>query len=184
MSFQKHIQVREVKKLLKVIGEYDFKIKTVSKADNKYSFQIISDGREIDFSNLSSEEKEVLNFIFMLLALDLKDACVLIDEPEIHLHPQWQNKLIKLFRELYKDRNIQFIISTHSPVFVNRETIANVVRVYKPAGQTRVTPKEKTDRWKKELEKEEDLIDIITHSNNSKLFFANKIILEPVPTIR
>ncbi|MDP2947351.1 MAG: AAA family ATPase [Nanoarchaeota archaeon] len=176
-KFQDDPQVKEVKSLLSTIGSYDFQIEVVSAEDNKFQFKIISGGQETDFKNLSSGEKEVLNFIFILLALDLKDACVLIDEPEIHLHPQWQNKLIKLFRKLHTERNIQFIISTHSPVFVNRETIANIFRIYKPKKQTQITPEEKTDEWKKELEKEEDLIDIITYSNNSKLFFANKVVL-------
>jgi putative ATP-dependent endonuclease of the OLD family len=176
-KFHEDTQVKEVKALLTTIGSYDFDIETVSLDDNKFQFKIISGGQETDFKNLSSGEKEVLNFIFILLALDLKDACVLIDEPEIHLHPQWQNKLIKLFRKLHTERNIQFIISTHSPVFVNRETIANIFRIYKPEKQTQITPEEKTDEWKKELAKEEDLIDIITYSNNSKLFFANKVVL-------
>ena len=176
-KFHEDTQVKEVKDLLTTIGSYDFDIETVSLDDNKFQFKIISGGQETDFKNLSSGEKEVLNFVFILLALDLKDACVLIDEPEIHLHPQWQNKLIKLFRKLHEDRNIQFIISTHSPVFVNRETIANIFRIYKPEKQTQITPEEKTDEWKNELAKEEDLIDIITYSNNSKLFFANKVVL-------
>jgi len=176
-TFQNTPQVKEVKELLSTIGDYDFNIKIVSVDDNKFQFEIVFKGQEINFKNLSSGEKEVLNFIFILLALDLKDACVLIDEPEIHLHPQWQNKLIKLFRKLHEERNIQFIISTHSPVFVNKETIANIFRVYKPEKQTKITPKEKTSEWKKKLEKEEDLIDIITYSNNSKLFFANKVVL-------
>jgi predicted ATP-dependent endonuclease of OLD family len=176
-KFHQDAQVKEVKNLLSTIGNYDFDIETVSLDDNKFQFKIISGGQETDFKNLSSGEKEVLNFIFILLALDLKNACVLIDEPEIHLHPQWQNKLIKLFRKLHEERNIQFIISTHSPVFVSRETIANIFRIYKSEKQTQITPKEKTDEWKKELAKEEDLIDIITYSNNSKLFFADKVVL-------
>jgi predicted ATP-dependent endonuclease of OLD family len=176
-KFHDDLQVKKVKNLLATIGSYDFDITTVSLDDNKFQFKILSGDQETDFKNLSSGEKEVLNFIFILLALDLKDACVLIDEPEIHLHPQWQNKLIKLFQKLQEERNIQFIISTHSPVFVNRKTIANIFRIYKPEKQTKITPEEKTDEWKKELEKEEDLIDIITYSNNSKLFFANKVVL-------
>lgn len=176
-KFHEDAQVKEVKDLLATIGSYNFDIETVSLDDNKFQFKIISGGQETDFKNLSSGEKEVLNFIFILLALDLKDACVLIDEPEIHLHPQWQNKLIKLFRKLHEERNIQFIISTHSPVFVNRETITNVFRIYKPEKQTKIKPEEKTNEWKKELAKDEDLIDIITYSNNSKLFFANKVVL-------
>lgn len=176
-KFHEDTQVKEIKDLLTTIGSYNFDIETVNLDDNKFQFKVISGGQETDFKNLSSGEKEVFNFIFILLALDLRDACVLIDEPEIHLHPQWQNKLIKLFRKLHEERNIQFIISTHSPVFVNKETIANIFRIHKPEKQTQITPEEKTGEWKKTLEEEEDLIDIITYSNNSKLFFANKVVL-------
>ena len=38
---------------------------------------------------------------------------VLIDEVEMHLHPQWQQKLIGLLREAFPQ--IQFIVTTHSP---------------------------------------------------------------------
>lgn len=176
-KFQECDQVKEVRELLKTVGKYDFEIENENKRDNRYKFQIKYEEQKINFDNLSSGEKEVLNFIFTLSALDLKEACVLIDEPEIHLHPQWQNKLIKLFRKLHEDRNIQFIISTHSPVFVSKETITNIFRIYKPHKQTQIIPKEKTKVWEEKLGKEEDLIDIITYSNNSKLFFANKVVL-------
>ena len=38
---------------------------------------------------------------------------VLIDEVDAHLHPQWQQKVLPLYAELFP--TIQFIISTHSP---------------------------------------------------------------------
>jgi len=176
-KFHDDLQVKEVKELLALVGDYDFDVETVSVDDNKFKFKIVAGGQEIDFKNLSSGEKEVLNFIFIILSLDLRDALVLVDEPEIHLHPQWQNKLIKLFQKLYEERKIQFIISTHSPVFVNRETIANIVRIYKPSKQTQIAPREKTDDWREALMQEEDLIDIITYSNSSKLFFADRVVL-------
>lgn len=176
-KFHDNNKVKEVRELMVTLGNYNFDIETVNLDDNKFKFKVVSNDKEADFKDLSSGEKELLNFIFIILALDLKDALVLVDEPEIHLHPQWQNKLIKIYKKLYEERNIQFVISTHSPVFVNNETIENIIRIYKPEKQTKVQPEEKSESWKKELKKEADLIDIITYSNNSKLFFTNKVVL-------
>lgn len=41
------------------------------------------------------------------------DGVVLIDEIELHLHPEWQGKICNALTTLFP--NIQFIISTHSP---------------------------------------------------------------------
>lgn len=38
---------------------------------------------------------------------------VLIDEIELHMHPLWQRKVLRVLREVFP--NIQFIITTHSP---------------------------------------------------------------------
>lgn len=57
---------------------------------------------------------------------------IFIDEPELSLHPSLQKKLIDLFIEYSKDR--QIIISTHSPYFIswlalsNGGTVARIVR--------------------------------------------------------
>ena len=41
------------------------------------------------------------------------EGIVLIDEIELHMHPTWQRKILKVLREIFP--NIQFIITTHSP---------------------------------------------------------------------
>lgn len=38
---------------------------------------------------------------------------VLIDEIELHMHPLWQRKVLKVLRETFP--NIQFLITTYSP---------------------------------------------------------------------
>lgn len=50
-------------------------------------------------------------------------SIIIIDEPELSLHPAYQRKLMKLFEEYSRDR--QIIISTHSPYFINWNCIAN-----------------------------------------------------------
>ena len=39
-----------------------------------------------------------------------------MDEPEISLHVEWQEKLIRLIREL--NPNVQIILTTHSPAVI------------------------------------------------------------------
>lgn len=47
-----------------------------------------------------------------------KKLIILIDEPELHLHPKLQSDFIKLLLEFSKDS--QVILSTHSPLFVKQ----------------------------------------------------------------
>ncbi len=42
---------------------------------------------------------------------------MLIDEVELHMHPSWQRKVLSVLREIFP--NIQFIITTHSPIVLS-----------------------------------------------------------------
>ena len=45
------------------------------------------------------------------------NSILIIDEPEVHLHPEWQLEYAKLLVELVKN-NIPVIVTSHSPYFV------------------------------------------------------------------
>lgn len=47
----------------------------------------------------------------------LGDGIVLIDEVELHMHPSWQRKVLSVLRHTFP--NIQFIITTHSPIVLS-----------------------------------------------------------------
>lgn len=47
----------------------------------------------------------------------LGEGVVLIDEIELHMHPSWQRNVLKRLRETFP--NIQFIITTHSPIVLS-----------------------------------------------------------------
>ncbi|MFR1033532.1 MAG: AAA family ATPase [Alphaproteobacteria bacterium] len=49
---------------------------------------------------------------------DKKSLIILLDEPELHLHPSMQQRLVKLLAH-YSDK-VQIIISTHSPLFIKQ----------------------------------------------------------------
>jgi len=52
-------------------------------------------------------------------------AVVLVDEIDLHLHPQWQRSLISYLTERFP--NTQFIATAHSPLIVQAATDANIV---------------------------------------------------------
>lgn len=81
-----------------------------------------SNGIEIDINKLSTGEKQIIYRIGYILKnlKNLNGGIILIDEPEISLHPTWQIKIKDLLLELFKDLNVQIIIATHSPyIFKN-----------------------------------------------------------------
>ena len=68
----------------------------------------------VEFDDLSSGEQSVILMFTDLLVRDLSEATVLIDEVELHLHPNWQAKILGALRTLLPD--CQFIVTTQSPI--------------------------------------------------------------------
>lgn len=96
-----------------------------SKYSNGQSLMIEKNGTTIEFIQLSSGEKYILGMILELIYRNtilnsgmshLKNTpgIVLIDEVDDHLHPRWQLTIIKALQTCFP--NIQFIVSTHSPL--------------------------------------------------------------------
>lgn len=47
----------------------------------------------------------------------LGEGIVLIDEIELHMHPSWQRKILDVLKRIFP--NLQFIITTHSPIILS-----------------------------------------------------------------
>jgi AAA15 family ATPase/GTPase len=75
--------------------------------------------RPIALSNLSAGLKVFLIIKRLLETGEIKDKDVLIfDEPEIHLHPEWQLKFAEILILLQKEFNLTILLTTHSPYFL------------------------------------------------------------------
>lgn len=68
--------------------------------------------RMVPLDRLSSGQIALLTFAGPLVFRDQPADIVLIDEPEQHLHVQWQQQLLPALREL--SPQTQFIVATHS----------------------------------------------------------------------
>lgn len=66
--------------------------------------------------NLSTGLKSIALLQCILNYRVLKNKSVLIlDEPEIHLHPEWQVQYAKYIVNLQKNLDLHIVITTHSP---------------------------------------------------------------------
>jgi hypothetical protein len=74
----------------------------------------------------SSGEEALLNIFSRFYELEenkieKEDLIILMDEPELYLHPEWQRKLIYMLieylehKDIYKDKNIQIILTSNAP---------------------------------------------------------------------
>jgi predicted ATPase len=72
---------------------------------------VTADNEDIGLRSLSSGEKHILRILIEMAQVG--HSTLLIDEPEISMHLDWQRELIPAMRELNKDG--QLVIATHSP---------------------------------------------------------------------
>jgi len=74
--------------------------------------------QEFIIDNLSSGEQTLLIKTLYLYLQDLTNKIILIDEPELSLHPSWQSRIFKLYEKFAITNNCQIIMATHSPQII------------------------------------------------------------------
>lgn len=81
----------------------------------------LSKGNELySFDDSSSGEKHIIYIITSISRYIEDNSVILIDEPEISLHPEWQMKYMGFMRRLFTDYNsCHFLVATHSPYMVS-----------------------------------------------------------------
>ena len=74
---------------------------------------------ELNAANLASGSKLLAMIKILLVRGDLDEGTLLIlDEPECHLHPEWQRKLAEIVCLMIKDLGVKVVITTHNPNFL------------------------------------------------------------------
>ncbi len=63
-------------------------------------------------------------------------AIVLVDEIDLHMHPQWQRTIMEFLTERFP--NTQFIVTAHSPLVVQAAQDANIVLLRREGDQVKI----------------------------------------------
>ena len=78
-------------------------------------------GSAFDITDASSGEQQLLSSLFGLVAEAEDDSLILMDEPELSLHPSWQTQFLDLLLEAIKGfKGCHVIIATHSALVAQR----------------------------------------------------------------
>ena len=89
-----------------------------NKNTNDFSYKL--NNKELDIKNLSAGLK---TFVILKTLLEKgileENGIIILDEPEIHLHPAWQVIFAELIVLIQKEFNMHILLNTHSPYFLN-----------------------------------------------------------------
>ena len=88
--------------------------KTIVRKSNEIRFE--QDGDLLYPYQLSAGEKQMLVILLTVLVQDNRTGVMFMDEPEVSLHVEWQQRLISLIRQL--NPHVQIILTTHSPAMI------------------------------------------------------------------
>jgi ABC-type glutathione transport system ATPase component len=99
--------------------------KKIIRTENEIRFSQI--GESLVPYQLSSGEKQMLAILLTVLVEDNLPYVLFMDEPEVSLHVDWQQRLIDLILEL--NPNVQIILTTHSPAVVMNGWMDKVTEV-------------------------------------------------------
>lgn len=141
----------------------------------QYAFQFYDTRRNRpigDINSLSAGQKAIIHLVLEAYGRgELKGGVVIIDEPEIHLHYQFQHEYLQVTRDLNRIQNCQYILVTHSEALINSSTINSVRRFALSAdGHTEIYSPTLTANQK-------SLIQILDNTRSTYAFFAKKVVL-------
>ena len=103
---------KEINEIFEIL-DLDIKISGISKNAKSIPIFTYSSGDKFDINELSSGEKQLFLRTLAIKMLNPENSIILIDEPELSLHPKWQQRIVDVYRKIGK--NNQIIIATHSP---------------------------------------------------------------------
>lgn len=95
----------------------------IERSDPIFSIRDKSTGTNVAAADLSSGEAELISLgietlVFERECQDGKQNVLLVDEPDVHLHPDLQSRFARFLSGLAQDKSVTILIATHSTALV------------------------------------------------------------------
>lgn len=109
-------------KVFEVGNDYNIKMR----AGEAYEFIVIDDNRKVNLADKGMGSLQAMTLILKISSLirinkkNKKSVTVLVEEPELNLHPALQSKLTDFFYDVYVKYKFDFIVETHSEYIIRR----------------------------------------------------------------
>ncbi len=100
---------------------YSFRVEEIAPNSNHFKtfVQKENGSAEVTLTDVGFGVSQILPVIVLLYYV-AEGSTVLLEQPEIHLHPAVQSKLADLILTVSKTRNVQVIVESHSEHFIRR----------------------------------------------------------------
>lgn len=171
----------------KIIDNYSDSIKKITKLLNSTipgeviakqqepGFEYIHKDYRLNLSNLATGTK-LFAIMKMLISKEILDneTMLILDEPESHLHPEWQNIFAELLVLLVKDVDCRILLTTHSPNFL----LAIEAFMYKH------NIIEKCNFYKTQFTEDNEYVDYVLSNNTNEIYGDFVKFLSQVKEIR
>ncbi len=114
-------------------------------------------------------------FVILMYLFNPQFTILLLEEPEVHLHPALIKKLVKII----ENKNIynQLFLTTHSPLFIHTTNLHRLFRVTKEKGSTKVHSPRLVGRRLNYTRLTQEL-----NAENTEMLFADKVLLVEGPS--
>lgn len=91
----------------------------IQQKSGQMGYRLNNTDKSISVKNLSTGLKTFVILKTLLLNGAIEEnGTIILDEPEIHLHPEWQLQFAELIVLLSKEFRINILLNTHSPYFL------------------------------------------------------------------
>ena len=112
--------VKRIEMMVQFIKEHFTSKKLVIDTDRGFVITSTVTGEELSPNQLSSGEQHELVLIYELLFHVKQNSLILIDEPEISLHVDWQMQFLEDIQNVVRLSPFDVLLATHSPMIINK----------------------------------------------------------------
>ena len=98
----------------------------IVKGRSGWGYKKANTNKVLDARNLSTGLKTFIILKTLLANGTIEfNGSIILDEPEIHLHPEWQLAFAELIVLIHKEFGVHILVNTHSPYFLNALEVYN-----------------------------------------------------------